>query len=101
MTPRATLFLQEPGSLVTGGTINFEGPLEVRATATGGRSTLAGVGVDVNVGVSVGVDLDVGVLEILEVSTASPSVQRLWRYRVVGAGRWDHKCTYDVEGSEL
>jgi len=30
---------------VTGGTINFEGPLDIQATATGSRSTLAGKGV--------------------------------------------------------
>lgn len=34
--------LQGPGVKVTGGTINFEGPLDIRALATGGRSTLAG-----------------------------------------------------------
>jgi cation transport ATPase len=34
--------VQEVGSQVTGGTVNHEGPLDVRATATGSDSTLAG-----------------------------------------------------------
>ena len=33
-----------PGSKVTGGTIAYEAPLIVQATATGGESTLAGIG---------------------------------------------------------
>ncbi|KAF5827577.1 HAD-like domain-containing protein [Dunaliella salina] len=43
LTGESRLVTKEPGSRVTGGTINFEGPLDIKATATGGRSTLAGI----------------------------------------------------------
>lgn len=36
------LVTKRAGSRVTGGTINYDGPLTVRATATGSQSTLAG-----------------------------------------------------------
>lgn len=34
----------QEGSVVTAGTINYEGPVDVRATATGSESVLAGIG---------------------------------------------------------
>ena len=37
---------KEPGSMVTGGTISYEGAVTVRATATGKSSTLAGEATD-------------------------------------------------------
>lgn len=43
LTGESRLVAKGPGSHVTGGTINFEGPLDIKATATGGRSTLAGI----------------------------------------------------------
>lgn len=43
LTGESRLVLKSAGSPVTGGTINYEGPVTVRATATGGESTLAGI----------------------------------------------------------
>jgi magnesium-transporting ATPase (P-type) len=42
LTGESRLVAKAPGSSVTGGTVNYEGPVTVRATSTGQASTLAG-----------------------------------------------------------
>lgn len=42
LTGEPRLVPKEPGSLVTGGTISYEGAVSVRATTTGQASTLSG-----------------------------------------------------------
>jgi magnesium-transporting ATPase (P-type) len=42
LTGESRLVAKAPGSSVTGGTVNYEGPVTVRATSTGQESTLAG-----------------------------------------------------------
>ncbi|GBF96439.1 copper-transporting ATPase chloroplastic [Raphidocelis subcapitata] len=44
LTGESVLVPKAPGSRVSGGTVCYEGPLTVRATATGAESTLAGIG---------------------------------------------------------
>ncbi|KAJ9513916.1 hypothetical protein QJQ45_020999 [Haematococcus lacustris] len=43
LTGESLLVAKEEGSRVVGGTVNYEGPLDIRATATGAQSTLAGI----------------------------------------------------------
>jgi P-type E1-E2 ATPase len=42
LTGESVLVQKRPGAAVAGGTVVYEGPLTVRATATGAESTLAG-----------------------------------------------------------
>ncbi len=42
LTGESVLVAKGPGAAVAGGTVNYEGPITVRATATGADSTLAG-----------------------------------------------------------
>ncbi len=42
LTGESRLVAKTPGSSVTGGTVNYEGPISVKATSTGKESTLAG-----------------------------------------------------------
>ncbi|KAI8473681.1 MAG: heavy metal translocatin [Monoraphidium minutum] len=44
LTGESVLVLKSAGSRVAGGTVCYEGPLTIRATATGADSTLAGIG---------------------------------------------------------
>ncbi|KAL6749213.1 hypothetical protein V8C86DRAFT_1048190 [Haematococcus lacustris] len=43
LTGESLLVAKEEGSRVVGGTVNYEGPLDIKATATGAQSTLAGI----------------------------------------------------------
>lgn len=42
LTGESVLVAKRPGGSVTGGCVVYEGPLTIRATATGAESTLAG-----------------------------------------------------------
>jgi hypothetical protein len=42
LTGESVLVAKRPGAAVAGGTVVYEGPLTIRATATGAESTLAG-----------------------------------------------------------
>lgn len=44
LTGESVLVAKRPGASVAGGTVVYEGPLTIRATATGAESTLAGAG---------------------------------------------------------
>ncbi len=44
LTGESALVPKQVGSSVTAGTVNYEGPVEVRVGATGADSTLAGIG---------------------------------------------------------
>eukprot|EP00951_Prasinocladus_malaysianus_P008661 scaffold62970_cov16-Prasinocladus_malaysianus.AAC.1 len=44
LTGEARLVDKQEGSGVTAGTINYEGAIDVRASATGSESVLAGIG---------------------------------------------------------
>lgn len=50
LTGEAALVAKRMGSTVTAGTVNYEGPIVVRATSTGQDSSLAGIGRLVSVG---------------------------------------------------